>query len=203
MSANSDPIDGRRLCEQIGDALGRLVEIHREIDPPERWSTTDEPAWRLRLRKVFLHTFALCGWEVDVDAAHVMAVELRAAFAQMAAIWKCLPEEVRIRELDRTWTEETRTGLLATFDHPTMASLALPFGLGGFDETDSRIGHVLLAVRLNYLVAGYGIALVHLAGILGFEGDVDSRVTPIVDAVAAALEEAEASTKDASETRSD
>lgn len=203
MSANGDPIDGRHVCQQLSDALGRLVQIHREIDPPGRWSTTDEPAWRLRLRKVFLHTLALCVWKVDVDAAHVMAVELRAAFAQMAAIWKCLPEEVRLRELDRTWAEEARAGLLATFDHPTLASLALPFGLGGFDDTDSSKGHVQLALRLCYLVNGYGTALLHLAGVLGFEGDVDTRVTAIVATATAELDEAVASTKDSSETRSD
>ena len=77
-------------------AVGRNEQATRRIG-------AEESDWILQLRKVGLHALAISDWEIDVDTVHVIATELRAAYVQMGAVWKCLPEEFRIETMDGSW----------------------------------------------------------------------------------------------------
>ena len=161
--------------------LRELARIHLEIDAPKRRIGADDPDWIFRLRKVCLHAVAISRWEVSVDTVHVMATELRAAYVQMDAVWKCLPGEFRIDEMYGSWwANEARTGLLATYDHPTPLSLAFPFATGGFGDVEDPRSYLRVAVWLGRLGLGYGLALTYLAKVLGTEGDINSRVAEVM-----------------------
>ena len=168
--------DLRVQCEQYRGLLGELARIHLAIDVPTRRMQADEPDWIGRLRKICLHVRAIDGWEMGAGVEHVMATEVRAAFVQMDAVWKHLPATVRLDERGGCWwAEEARNGMLATYDHPTPQSLMLSAGRGGFRNGENGMNYAQLAVWLGRL--GYGLALVHLSQILGFEEDIMSRVT--------------------------
>ena len=178
-----ETVEERRYrCEQYCDMLRDLIRIHWEIDAPTRLVEADEPDWILRLRKVCLHTMATIGWEVDVDSLHVMATELRAAYEQMDAVWKCLPGEYRFDEHGGRWTKEARDGL-AAYNHPTPASLHLPLASGGFADIEAPENYLRLAAWLNLLVCGYGLALAFLAQTLGADSEVDRRLEVVLSNV--------------------
>ena len=168
----------RARCERCLGQLGELTRIHLTIDAPTRRTGAGEPDWIFRLRKVCLHVMAINGWEICADVEHVMATELRAAYRQMDAVWKRVPEKFRLEKMGRgPWADEARKGLLATYDHPTPQSLMFPAGAGGFGNGEDWRSYAQLAVWLCGLGLGYGLALGYLADVLGAEEDVVSRVT--------------------------
>lgn len=174
----------RIRCERYRRQLGKLARIHLDIDAPTRRIGAGEPDWICRLRKICLHVRALDGWEMSTDIEHVMATELRAAYVQMDAVWKHLPPTSRLHEMDRgPWAGEARDGVLATYDHPTPQSLLLPAGRGGFHHGEDLKSYAQLTVWLGDLGLGYGLALAHLAEVLGAEEDVVSRVTAVLQMV--------------------
>ena len=175
-------------CERCVGLLDELFRIHLEIDAPARKIEEDEPDWILRLRKVCLHVMAIKGWEIGADVEQVMASELRAAYVQMAAVWKHLPEDYRLDEMDDGWwANEARNGVMATYDHPTPQSLLLLTGRGGFGPGEDRGRYAHLAVWLGRLGLGYGLALAFLAQVLGAEGNVASRVADAVQGLELAV----------------
>jgi hypothetical protein len=168
-------------CEDYCESLRELARIHLEIDPPNRRIRAGEPDWTLRLRKVCHHSVAIARWEVCGDTVHVMATEIRAAYMQIDAVWKCLPDRFRLDEMDSSWWKnEARDELLATFDHPTPFSLAFPLARGGFGDVDAPESYLRLALWLGRLGLGYALALTHLAEVLGAEGDVAARVAAVL-----------------------
>ena len=176
-----EPIEVQRgRCKKYRDVLRNLARIHMEIDAPGRRVRADEPDWVFRLRKVCLHTVAITKCEVDVDGMHVMTTELRAAYEQMDAVWKCLPDEFRFDEDGSWWANEARDGLLATYDHPTPLSLAFPLVAGGFGDAEAPASYLQLALWSGRLGCGYRLALAYLARVLGTEGDIDSRLVAVL-----------------------
>ena len=178
-----EPIEVQRArCEEYRDVLRKLALIHIDIDAPKRRIEPDEPDWVFRLRKVCLHAVALTKCEVSVDGLHVMTTELRAAYEQMDAVWKCLPDEFRFNEDGTWWAGEAGNGL-AAYNHPTPISLALPLTEGGFGDAEVPESYLRLAIWLGRLGCGYGLALGHLARVLGAEGDIDSRLESVLSDV--------------------
>ena len=182
MGAMDEGIDKQRAqCERCRDMLRELARIHLEIDAPKRRIGADDPDWIFRLRKVCLHAVAVSRWEVNVESVHAMATELRAAYVQMDAVWKCVPGEFRLDEMDGSWwATEARAGLLAIYDHPTPTSLAFPLAEGGFGGIEDPKSYLRIALWLGHLGLGYGLALAYLAQVLGTEGDVISRVAELM-----------------------
>ena len=175
-----EPIEVQRgHCKKYRDLLRSLARIHLEIDAPTRKVGADEPDWVFRLRKVCLHAVAIAKCAVDVDGIHVMTTELRAAYEQMDAVWKCLPEEDRFEEDGSWWAKEANDGL-AAYNHPTTMSLALSLAEGGFADAEVSDSYLRLAVWLGRLGCGYGLALGYLARVLRTEGDIDSRLTAVL-----------------------
>ena len=175
-----EPIEVQRaLCEEYRDLLRNLARIHVEIDARKRRVGADEPDWVFRLRKVCLHAVAITRCEVNADGVHVMTTDLRAAYEQMDAVWKCLPDEFRFNEDHSWWANEAKDGL-ATYNHPTSVSLALPLAAGGFGDADAPESYAQLAVWLGQLGCAYGLALGYLARVLGTDGAFDSRLTEIL-----------------------
>ncbi|MDE0132992.1 MAG: hypothetical protein OXN79_11645 [bacterium] len=175
-----EPIEVQRdRCHRHLDVLRDLTRIHVEIDPPTRQIGADEPDWVFRLRKVCLHALAITMWEVNADAVHVIAVELRAAYQQMDVVWKCLPDQYRFAEDGSWWPDHARSGL-AAYDHPTMLNLELSLDGGGFSDAEDPRSYLQLALWLGQLGCAYGLALGYLAQVLGAEGDIDSRLGAIL-----------------------
>ena len=182
MGAIGEGTDKQRAqCERCRDMLRELARIHLEIDAPKHHIGADDPDWIFRLRKVCLHAVAVSRWEVNVESVHAMATDLRAAYVQMDAVWKCVPGEFRLDEMDGSWwATEARAGLLATYDHPTPLSLGFPLAEGGFGDVEDAKSYLRMAVWLGQLGLGYGLALTYLAQALGAEGDVASRVDMVM-----------------------
>ena len=175
-----EPVEAqRRRCTQYRDVLRDLARIHVEIDAPSRRVGANEPDWVFRLRKVCLHTVAIAKCTVDVDGVHAMTTELRAAYEQMDIVWKCLPDEFRFDE-DGDWWATEAGDRLADYNHPTTMSLALSFAGGGFADPGAPESYLRLAVWLGRLGCGYGLALAHLARVLGTEGGIDSRLQAVL-----------------------
>ncbi len=166
-------------CRKCRDILRDLTRIHDEIDTPARTVGASEPDWIFRLRKVCLHAVAITRCEIDVDGVHVITTELRAAYEQMDAVWKCLPNEFRFAADGSFWSNEARHGL-AAFNHPTMVSLALSLAGGGFAEAEDPRSYLQLAVWLGRLGCGYALALDYLGRILGTEAEIDSRLAAVL-----------------------
>ena len=178
-----EPVDVQvARCEEQRDVLRKLARIHIDIDVPKRTVAPEEPDWVFRLRKVCLHAVAISKCEVSADGVHVMVAELRPAYEQMDDIWKRLPDEFRFATDGGWWSSEARKGL-AAYNHPTMVSLALPLTDGGFAGTESPRSYLQLAVWLGRLACGYGLALSHLARVLGTAVDIDSRLTAVLAAM--------------------
>ena len=172
----------RTQCELLRDSLSELTNIHFEIDAPTRIMGEGEPYWIGRLRKILLHVMAISRWEIETSVEHVMAPEIRAAFEQMSIVWKRLPPSSRLEEVDGDWwAKEARSGILATFDHPTPISLMISAEHGGFSNSESGVVYARLALWLGYLSLGYGLALVHLSQVLGSGENIESRVTSVLD----------------------
>ena len=175
-----EPIEVQRSrCKEYRDTLLNLARIHMEVDAPARRVRADEPDWVFRLRKVCLHAVAITKCEVDVDGVHVMTTELRAAYEQMDAVWKCLPDEFRLDEDGSWWANEAKDGL-AAYNHPTTVSLALSLAGGGFADAEAPESYLQLALWLGRLGCGYRLALACLARVLGTEGDIDSRLEAVL-----------------------
>ncbi len=177
----------RAECKRNGDKLLELTRIHLSIDEPSRSIGADEPDWIGRLRKICLHARAIGGWEVgNIDIAHLMAPELRAAYVQMDVVWKRIPPEFKRKHgLDivdsEYWANEARSGMLATYDHPTPLALALL--RARHDNLHSGTAwrsYTQLAIWLLYLGLGYGSALVYLAEDLGVGEDVATRLAEVL-----------------------
>ena len=173
-------------CKCCLDSLRALVRIHQNIDAPTRKIESEEPDWILRLRKVCLHSTAICESTIDIDSMHAMATEIRAAYVQIDAVWKCMPDEFRLDEMDDDWwASESRSGILATIDHPTSISLFCSARLGGFGLGDIQGTYRQLTHWLARLGLGYGFALRYLADFLGAEGDSAARVAEALGMVSA------------------
>lgn len=172
----------RSRCEACRDMLRSLARIHIDIDTPSRRIESTEPDWIFRLRKVCLHAVAITNCEVSADGVHVMTTELRAAYEQMDAVWKCLPDEFRFKEDGSWWISQAQDGL-AAYNHPTAFSLALTLVEGGFGDADAPESYLQLAAWLSRLGCGYGFALAHLARVLGIDGnnDIDSRLAKAME----------------------
>ena len=174
-----EPVEVHRArCEEQRDVLRKLARIHIDIDTPKRRIAPDEPDWVFRLRKVCLHAVAIARREVSADGMHVMAAELRSAYEQMDDVWKHLPDEFRFASDGSWWASEARKGL-AAYSHPTMVSLALPLATGGFADAANPLSYLQLEVWLGRLACGYGLALGHLARVLGAAEDIDSRLSAV------------------------
>lgn len=175
-------------CEHCRDMLKALIRIHLDIDSPIRKIEADEPDWIFRLRKVLLHSMAINKWTIDIDSLHAMATEIRAAYVQIDAVWKCMPEKFRLEEMDSEWwASEARDGMLATYDHPTSASLSGLTWMGGFGGDEGQGVYIRLAFWLLQLGLGYGLALNYLAEVLGTGDDVTSRVAEAMNMVSVEL----------------
>ena len=159
--------------------LRDLARIHVEIDAPTRTVGADDPEWVFRLRKLCLHAVAITNCEVNFDSVHVITTELRAAYEQMDAVWKRLPDQFRFAEDGSWWSNEARDGL-AAYNHPTMMSLTLPLADGGFADAEDPKSYLQLAIWLGRLGCGYGLALAYLARVLGTDADIDSRLEAVL-----------------------
>ncbi len=173
----------RAECKRNRDKLRELSRIHLSIDEPSRSIGMDESDWIGRLRKICLHARAIDGREIDdIDIVHVMAPELRAAYVQMDAVWRRIPPEFKRKHgldiIDSDyWANEARSGMLATYDHPTPLALALlQAGRGNLLSGKAWQSYTQLAIWLGYLGLGYGGALVYLAEVLGVGGEVVTRL---------------------------
>ena len=175
-----EPIEVQRdRCKKRRDALLDLARVHLEIDAPSRKIAADDPDWVFRLRKVCLHAVAITKCEVDVDGVHVMTTELRAAYEQMDAVWKCLPAGFRFDE-DGSWWSNEASDRLAEFNHPTAMSLGMPLALGGFGDAEAPEGYLRLALWLGRLGCAYGLALGYLAQVLDTGEGICSRFAAVV-----------------------
>ena len=165
----------RTRCSKIRDLLAEIANIHLEIDTPTRVMGADDPDWIGRLRKICLHVRAIDRWEIGVGVEHVMAPEIRTAYRQMSAVWRCLPPEARFDGVDgASWDDEARNGVLATYDHPTPQSLGLSAGRGGFGVDENWLVYAQMVYWLGHLALGYVFAVDHLSRTLN--RDVDVRV---------------------------
>ena len=178
-----EPIEVQRArCEEFRDVLRELARIHIDIDAPKRRIKSDDPDWVFRLRKVCLHAVAITRCEVSTDGTHLIATELRAAYEQMSAVWKRVPDEFRFTVHGGWWSSEARKAL-AAYSHPTMMSLVLSLASGGFAEAEDPRSYLQLAIWLGRLGCAYGLVLPHLARVLGAEGDIDARVNAVIAAI--------------------
>jgi len=170
----------RAMFERRRDWLREITQIHVEIDAPKRSIRTGEPEWTLRLRKVCLHTRAITQRDISTDSLHVMATELRAAYWQMDAVWKSIPDEFKIDTLDDEWWSTEAEIELSKYDHPSAFSLMAPLANGGFGDTENPEGYLQLAKWIDQLVIGYALTLSALAQALDAEGNVTPRLTAMV-----------------------
>lgn len=164
-----------RRCEKCRDGLRELARIHLEIDLPTRRVGADEPDWVFRPRKLCLHALAITECTVNPDGVLVMTTELRAAYEQMDAVWKCLPDEFRFDADGTWWAEEAKDGLAAC-THPMAFSLTMPLAWRGFSDADPPESYLRIASWLGRLGCGYGLALGHLAQVLSADGNIESRL---------------------------
>ena len=183
-TVGEEEVEPRAEAESALNKLRELIRIHQSIDKPSRSIGADESEWICRLRKICLHARAIDVWEVDddIDIAHVIAPELRAAYVQMGEVWKCIPPEFKRKHgvdvMDGDyWGNEEQNGLLATYDHPTPFNLIIgPTALGDSYSGNPDTNYLQLALWLGFLVLGYGGALTYLADVLGVDGEVVSRL---------------------------
>lgn len=191
MRAAAEGVEQQRIrCGELRDVLRDSAHVHVRIDTPDRAISADTPDWILRLRKVCLHVLAISACDVDVEGVHAMGTELRAAYRQMHAVWRCVPAEHRMVEIDCGWWEdEARNGILARFDHPTPVSLMLPLTNGGFDEPGDAMSYVRLVVWLGTLGLGYAAAIGYLAEVLKVGREFDSQLTELLERSARAVQD--------------
>lgn len=180
-------VEPRAEAERELNKLRELTRIHQSIGELSCSTGANDPDWMYRLSKIWLHARAIDGWEIDdIDIAHVMAPELRAAYVQMDAVWKCIPPEFKRKYgLDAMdcdyWDNEQSNGILATYDHPTPFNLIIgPTAIGDFHSGDPDKSYLQLAIWLGFLGLGYGFALAYLAEMLGVGGEVVSRLEAVM-----------------------
>lgn len=137
------------------------------------------------MRKISFHVQAIVGWNIDIDSFHAMATEIRAVFVQLDAVWKHIPPEYQLVDVRKdNWAGQARTGMLATYDHPTTLSLASSVWSGGFDDGDDPKPYTRLASWMISIGVGYGLALRYLAHALGHQEEIDSCLVEVMNAVA-------------------
>ena len=173
-----------QLCESCQEYLRSLLSIHYKIDFPTRQINSGDPEWVFRMRKISFHVKAVVGWNLDIDSLHAMAVEIRAIFVQLDAVWKHMPSEFQVIDVRKdNWAGEARSGILATYDHPTTFTLASSVWGGGFDDGDDVAAFLRLASWMISIGVGYGLALKHLSHVLGCQEEIDSCLVVTLNAV--------------------
>lgn len=180
-------MDGRseiQLCESCQEHLRLLLSTHFKIDFPTRQINPGDPEWIFRMRKVNFHVQAIVGWNVDIDSLHAMATEIRAIFVQLDAVWEDMPSEFQwIDRCQDDWAGKARSGILATYNHPTTFTLASSVWGGGFDDGDDPAAFLRLASWMISIGVGYGLALKHLSDVLGCQEEVDTCLVEALNAV--------------------
>ena len=176
-----DVESARELCDVYRATLRELTQLHFSIDPLLREINPDEePDLACRLRKVGFHTLMIVRWKfAGAEEIHIIASELRAAFTQMDVIWRSLPKNSKLEGLNNWWARQTRSELLATYDHPTPLSLALPPAHGGLEGDADPKSYLQLAYWLGYLGLGYAHAIESLAKVLDASENVESRLAEV------------------------
>ena len=173
-----------QLCESCQEHLRLLLSVHFKIDFPTRQTNPEDPEWIFRMRKISFHIQAIVGWNVDVDSLHAMATEIRAIFVQLEAVWKYMPSELRVTDVrEENWVDEARSGILATYDHPTTFTLASSVQGGGFDDGDDPAPFLRLASWMISIGVGYGLALKHLSHVLGCQDEIDTCLVEALNVV--------------------
>lgn len=165
------------MCEVQRDLLAELFGIHRDI--LSRGAAVGERDWIRRLEKVGCHAIAIAKREIDLDAAHVIATEVRAAYVQLAEIWEGIPRELKIDEITADWwSDEARNGVLAQYDHPSSFSVLWSVENGGLSNGDDRVLYLQVGCWMGYLGLGYGCGIAYLAQVMNV--DVEQRLVEIV-----------------------
>lgn len=181
IQSDSGVAEIRTRCGQFRDLLTEVADIHLEVNTTTRIIEADESDWICRLWKIYLHARAIERWEIGVGVEHVMAPEIRAAYRQMSAVWKCLPPEARLEGVGSDlWSEEARKGMLATYDHPTPFILMTSAGYGGFSVDENWLVYARIILWLGHLLTGYVLAIDHLSKTLDSGVDVESRMTSVM-----------------------
>lgn len=178
---DSDEIpDPHAHCEEQQALLAELARIHLMIDAPTRVMQMGEPDWIGRLRKVQFHVRAIGYWEITVDAVHVMAPEIRAAYKQLDAVWDHLPKEEWHAEMEFDWWgREASDDVLAAYTHPTPTRLMLSTEYGGLRDGEGDLVYLKLIEWLGRLALGYGLALSHLSETLDNEEDIEPLIVSV------------------------
>ena len=167
------------MCEMQRGVLAKLFDIHRDI--LSHGTAAGERYWVHRLEKVGCHAIAIAKQEVDRDAAHVIATEVRAAYVQLAEIWEGIPGELKIDAIDsRWWSDEARNGVLAQYDHPSSFSVLWSAESGGLSNGDDRVLYIQLGRWIGYLGLGYGCGIAYLAQVMNV--DVEQRLAAVIAA---------------------
>lgn len=173
-STAKDEEAARTMCEMQRGVLAKLFGIHRDI--LSRGTAAGEHDWVRRLEKVGCHAIAIAKREVDRDAVHMIATEVKAAYVQLAEIWEDIPRELKIDEIDsHWWSDEAQNGVLAQFDHPSSFSVN-----GGLGNGDDRVLYLQLGCWMGYLGLGYGCGIPYLAQVMNV--DVEQRLAAIMAA---------------------
>lgn len=165
----------RSGCEQLTSCLNELIDIHFEMDAPDRSIRPDEEEIVYRLRKILLHTKSVTIWQLNLDIMQVLAPELDAANEQIDIIWKKIPKD-QLREFlasDKKNAGEMvrpgskfREGLLSSYVHPTPQGLLLAKEQGGLGMADEVRYYMNLFILLGDLVFRYGVSLYFLSQLL-------------------------------------
>ena len=129
-STAKDVEAARTMCEMQRGVLAKLFGIHK--DTLSRGTAAGERDWVRCLEKVGCHAIAIAKREIDSDAAHAIATEVRAAYVQLAEIWEGIPRELKIDEIDsHWWSNEAQNRVLAQYDHPSSFSVLWSAENGG------------------------------------------------------------------------
>lgn len=176
-STAKDVEAARTMCETQCGVLAELFAIHKDIS--SLGTSAGERDWFRRLDKVGCHAIAIAKREIDSDAAHVIATEVRAAYVQLAEIWEHIPPELTIDEIAAAcWSDEARNGVLAQFDHPSSFSVLWSAENGGLRRGDDRVLYLQLGCWLGNLGLGYGCGIAHLAQVMNV--DVEQRLAAAI-----------------------
>lgn len=150
-------------CEDVLQRLGDLLAIHRELDSRREWHVDDEFAERAMLHKASLHIQAVASWQMDGDVLHVLAPDIRAAtHALEPLVQESLPDHLAVGSRSRH-SFLLNEGELSSFAHPTILSLVLPRGSGGFNNS-GYVRYLMLAyITLSQLMGAYAYAVGRVA----------------------------------------
>lgn len=164
-------------CGQCIECLGKLRNIHLEIDPPTRTIAPNDPEYVYHMRKVLLHVEAIVGWQLDMTAVHVMAPEMRAAIEQVDIIWGKAVHEMDLEGLNEpakllAQGNKRNREFLSSYVHPTPQRLLTSWECGGLGPAGERC-YAPMAVVLVDLVFRHAILLAYLAQLLGSDKEQD------------------------------